>query len=218
MARQFLTGTKPLVFLVFLKGNMKILVIDNGTSYLSQLEYLLSGQDIQVVRYSEINTVDVKKFDAVILSCGHNFSVVGNEKKIEKELDLVKNSGKPIFGICFGFEIIAYAFGAKLEFMKNKEHGILDIQIVEPDDLFLNIPHFQVFESHRWVVKEPAHDLIILARSRDGIEAIKHRTKQIYAVQFHPEMFVKKTHGDKIFYNFLSLIKKIAPKGRVKFC
>jgi len=186
---------------------MKILIIDNGTSYLSQLENLLSDHSYQVVKYSEIDSINTDTFDATILSGGHDFPVKGNEEKLQKEIDFVKNSKKPIFGICFGFEIIASAFGAKLELMKSKERGIIDIEILEPDEIFSNIPNFQVFESHRWVVKEPASELIALASSRDGIEAIKHKTKPIYAVQFHPEVFVKKTCGDEIFQNFLNSIK-----------
>ena len=186
---------------------MKILVIDNGTSYLNQLKSLLSGASLDVINYSEINQANSESFDAIILSGGHNFPVNGNEYRLEKEMNLVRNSNKPIFGICFGFELIASMFGAKLELMENKEHGILDIQVIKSDKIFLKIPNFQVFESHRWVVKKPVHDLIALAQSKDGIEAIKHRTRPIYAAQFHPEMFTDKTCGDEIFHNFLNLVK-----------
>lgn len=186
---------------------MKILIIDNGTSYLPQLENLLSGHTFQVVKYSEIGTTNSDDFDAVVLSGGHDFPVSGNEERLQKEIDLVINSKKPLFGICFGFEVIARAFGARHEVMQNKEHGILDIQVVEPDEIFLNIPNFKAFESHRWVIKEPVKEMLVLARSKDGIEAFKHKTRPIYAVQFHPEMFVEKSCGDEIFHNFLNSIK-----------
>lgn len=186
---------------------MKILVIDNGTSYLNQLKNLLSDTSLEVINYSEINQANSENFDAIILSGGHDFPVSGNGYRLEKEINLITDSKKPIFGICFGFELIASIFGAKLELMENKEHGILDIQVIEPDKIFLKIPNFQVFESHRWVIKKPAHDLIALAQSKDGIEAIKHRIHPIYAVQFHPEMFTDKTCGDEIFRNFLNLVK-----------
>ncbi len=187
---------------------MKVLIIDNGTSYLQQLENLLSKHAFQVIKYSEIGSVDLNDFDAIILSGGHAFTVEGHTAQLEKEIDLVKESTRPIFGICFGFEVIAQAFGAKLELMKSKEHGILDIEVIESDDIFLNINSFQVFESHRWVVKELPKDFISLARSKDGIEAIKHKTRPVYAVQFHPEMFTEESCGDEIFNNFLNIIQK----------
>jgi GMP synthase-like glutamine amidotransferase len=186
---------------------MKILIVDNGTSYLPQLITLLGDNIFHVVKYSEISFVIDNDFDAIVLSGGHDFSVSGNEDMFRKEMDFVKNSNKPIFGICLGFEIIASAFGAKLELMEKKERGILDIQITKPDEIFVNIPNFQVFESHRWVIKDPVDEFIVLACSKDGIEAIKHKTKSIYAVQFHPEMFVEKTCGNEIFHNFLYSIK-----------
>ncbi|MCX6735898.1 MAG: gamma-glutamyl-gamma-aminobutyrate hydrolase family protein [Candidatus Parcubacteria bacterium] len=188
---------------------MKFLLIDNGTSYLSQLKNLLSGYSFQVIKYFELSSINIDDFDVIILSGGHRLPIEGNEGLFCEEITLVKNSKQPIFGICFGFEIIAHAFGAKLERMQNKEHNIIDIKINEPDSIFLDILNFQVFENHRWVVREVPENLMVLAVSKDGIEAIKHKTKPIYAVQFHPEMFVEKTCGDEIFCNFLRTIKKI---------
>lgn len=186
---------------------MHILLVDNGTSYISQLKRLLSGHAFDVVKYSEISTLDMKPYSAIILSGGHTFAVQGNGDRLKNEINLIKESDKPVFGICFGFEVIAHAYGSKLELMQSKEQGIIDITVVEPDPIFKNLPNFQVFESHRWVVKESSSELIPLARSKDGVEAVKHRSKPIYAVQFHPEMFVEKTCGDEIFFNFLHLIQ-----------
>jgi GMP synthase (glutamine-hydrolysing) len=78
--------------------------------------------------------------------------------------------------------------------------------VVEPDKIFVNIPNFQVFESHRWVVREPINEFKVLARSKDGVEVIKHKNKPIYAVQFHPEMFMDQTCGDECFNNFLNSV------------
>jgi GMP synthase (glutamine-hydrolysing) len=184
---------------------MKILVVDNGTSHLSELKNILSSHDFGIVKYHEINSVNADDFDAIVLS-GGDFPLKGNEAKLQEEIDLIKNYQKPIFGICFGFEVIAYVFGAKLKQLRSKEQGILDLKVIEPDQIFLNIPNFQVYEGHRWVINKPTDEIIALARSKDGIEAIKHKTRPIYAVQFHPEMFVKETCGDEIFNNFLKLV------------
>ena len=185
---------------------MKVLIIDNGTSYLPKVEKLLEKHSFQVVKCSEIKQVDYSGYDCVILSGGHNFPVFGNEDILKEEMEFIKNCTKPIFGICFGFESIARTFGAKLEIMDSKERGIVDIQVVEPDKIFVNIPNFQVFESHRWVVREPINEFKVLARSKDGVEVIKHKNKPIYAVQFHPEMFMDQTCGDECFNNFLNSV------------
>lgn len=75
------------------------------------------------------------------------------------------------------------------------------------DDLFLGIDKFSVYEAHRFVVRETPPELIVLAKSKDGIEAFKHISLPIYGVQFHPEMFIDQTAGKSVFENFLSLIK-----------
>ena len=47
-------------------------------------------------------------------------------------------------------------------------------------------------------------DLDVIARSKDGdIMGVKHKTKKIYGVQFHPESIMTKD-GIKILRNFLS--------------
>ncbi len=186
---------------------MRFLIIDNDTSYLPQIKELLSDHSSRVVDNSEIDTINPDEFDVIILSGSHDFPVKGNEELLQDEMNLVLNCKKPIFGICFGFQVIARAFGADLELMENREEGMLDIKVMEQDKVFNGISNFRVFENHRWVVKEVPDELIPLACSKDGIEVIKHRSKPIYAVQFHPELFVEKSCGDEIFNNFLGLVK-----------
>jgi anthranilate/para-aminobenzoate synthase component II len=188
---------------------MNILVIDNGTKYLPQLISLLTKHQVSVINFSEIQSSSVDNYDVIILSGGHKFPINGNESKLEKEIELIKSTSVPIFGICFGFELIAHCYGAELELMNRKEKGILDINVIVPDVIFDQIPNFKVYESHRWVVKKTSTELIALAESKDGIEAIKHKTKPIYAVQFHPEMVVDKTCGDEIFFNFLNRLTSV---------
>lgn len=183
---------------------MKVLLVDNGTQHLISLKRLLEQTTLTVIKYPELNPSNTKDFDLIVLSGGPSSPTQGNETRFQKEINIIKNHPKPIFGICFGFELIAYTFGAKLQHLPKKEHGILDIQILRSDKIFQNIPNFQVFEAHRWVIKETTDKLTALASSKDGIEAIKHKTSPIYAVQFHPEMFVKKTCGEEIFQNFLA--------------
>lgn len=190
-----------------LKARWRVLLVNNGTSYLEQLRTLLSGCEVTVVAYSDIDLITLDSFDVIVLSGGHAFFVDGNSAKLSREIDLVRRCPKPILGICYGFEVIAQTYGAKLELMSKKEHGFLDIQITKPGHIFQDMPlHFQVFESHRWVIKKVDSQLIELARSKDGVEAFKHKKKPIYAVQFHPEMFVEKSCGEEIFHNFLKSI------------
>jgi len=185
---------------------MNILIIDNGTIRLSQLKTLLKKHSCKTVKLGKFDSENAAGFDLIVLSGSSQLPILSNKSLYNKEIDLIKNSKKPIIGICLGFELIAYAYGSKIKRMRKKEKGIIEIQASESNGMFKNMPNFSVYESHRWVVKELSSDLVELARSRDGIEAIKHRKRKLYGFQFHPEMFTEKTYGDEIFNNLLGYL------------
>lgn len=188
---------------------MKILIIDNGSRYLDKLKLLTAKYDTFTKKYSEIAKSDLTIFNLVILSGGHHYSVVGHESEFTQEIALIKNAKVPILGICLGFELIAYSYGARMEKMVAKEKGLLELLQTLPDPIFANLPDIVVFESHRWVVSSPGASLIPLAISKDGVEIIKHKTKPIYGFQFHPEMFPDQTAGDELFANFIKIVENI---------
>lgn len=186
---------------------MNILLINNGTIRIGELKALLQDHKVEVIEFCTLNTINTKKFDLIVLSGSTPYPILGNESLYKQEIDLIKNSQKPIIGICLGFELIGYAYGAELIEMSEKEKGIIDLQVTNLSRIFDNLPSFSVYESHRWVIKKLPAALIELARSKDGIEVIKHKDRKLYGFQFHPEMFVEKTYGDEMFNNLLNVIK-----------
>lgn len=187
---------------------MRILVIDNGTRFLKQLRRLLHDHTVRVVARNRISSPVLRWADAVILSGGHLFSVMGHERQYARELAIIQHCPKPIIGICLGFELIAHAFGAKLVRMRRKERGVLQLRFLRSDPVFRALPTARVFESHRWVVGQVVSPLVALAWSRDGVEAIKHRRLPLYGFQFHPEMFTNQLVGDEIFRNVLRILSR----------
>lgn len=186
---------------------MKILTIDNGSSYLEKLKSLVSNHSQTIKTYSEIVLTDKNDFDLIILSGGHSFPVVGHESDFAKEINLIRTTSTPILGICLGFELIAYSYGAWLEKLDSKENKVLELYPTVEDPIFKNLDHIKVFENHRWVITKESDKLIGLAMSKDGIEIIKHKQKLIYGFQFHPEMFDDKTQGDELFANFMKIVE-----------
>ena len=184
---------------------MNILLIDNGSKHLKKLQRLLSSNSITTIPF--FSSYPDKRFDLIILSGGSRFAVNENPEKFDKEINLIKNAQTPIIGICEGCEIIAYAFGSKLEKFTPKSKGIKTIEIV--DKAFLESPkEIKVYEAHHWAIKKLGQNLIEVAKSQNGFEIIKHRQKPIYGLQFHPEMFVDKTLGDEIFKQIVDRITK----------
>lgn len=184
------------------------LIIDNGTSYLENLQKLLSAFSVRTTSYSQIH--DVGEYELIILSGGHSYSVLNHESVYKQELDIIRSARKPIIGICLGFELIAHAFGASLKRMEKKENGIISLQPLQKDDIFKDLPNFEVYENHRWVVENLGYDLVGLAKSQDGYEVIKHKDRPLYGLQFHPEKCVNRTCGDEIFRNLIHEIDMVS--------
>jgi len=118
---------------------MNVLIIDNGTKHLAELEQLLIGHVVTVVSFNTIILEEVEQYDLVVLSGAPVLSVIGNEEIYSKEIELIKNCTKPIVGICLGFELIAHAFGASLQRMDVKVEGLADIEILQENLIFANI-------------------------------------------------------------------------------
>ncbi len=182
---------------------MRILLIDNHTVLLQELEKAVSGE-VTVKNWDEVTLSDANGFDLIILSGSRNFfPIEGNEQKLFNEIDLVRQTNVPLIGICYGCQIIARAFGASVEKMDTRHEGIMKITITAPDSVFEGRKEFTVFEAHRFVISDLPPMLISMAESRHGIEMIKHKTLPIYGLQFHPEHEVNKNDGLVIFKNIL---------------
>jgi GMP synthase (glutamine-hydrolysing) len=180
---------------------INITLIDNGTSFINDFKKLLDGYNLNVTswdgNYSSIES------DIVILSGGHSHSIVNHKDHYKNELDFIKNNKIPLIGICLGAELLAYAFGSKLERLSKKELGILKIDVIKKDNTFVDLNTLDVYESHKWSITELGADLIGLAKSKDGFEIIKHKNLPFYGLQFHPEMVVDENNGKVIFTNIL---------------
>lgn len=173
----------------------KILIIDNETTLIKKLQKLIPGSEI-VKKPNKITKKDFKHFDLIVLSGGHRYSVNHSYPILKEEVALIR-SGKPIIGICFGCQLIAKAFGGDLYKLKTKRRGIKSIKFL--DKRLSKKSSIKVFESHRYSIKTVPKEIDVLAKSKDGPEIIKHKTLPIYGFQFHPEKFVSKTEGDKVF-------------------
>ncbi len=185
---------------------MRVLIVNNHSKFLPQL--LAYIPNTLVVPFRHLDRVSSVDYDAIILSGGSSLSVKNHEKEYAQELKLIKTTKKPLLGICLGFELINAAYSEPLQRMRKKERGLLDIRISTKDSLLRSLPSpLRVYESHRWVVPKTSF-LHSLASSVDGVEIVKHPTKLLYGVQFHPEIFVKKEHIETIFRNFFSLSSK----------
>lgn len=168
---------------------MKVLIVDNGSSYLSDLTKLFSEYNLAVTHINDIDVSIIKPQTLVVLSGGHALPVVWHNKFYAKELSLIRSYTGPILGICLGFELIAHAYGNHLSFLPRRAHLKRLVTVTPAGRRYLSTPQFIAFESHRYALRHATHPLISLATTKNGVEIIRHATKNIFAVQFHPEKF-----------------------------
>ena len=183
-------------------------IIDNYDSFTYNLVHLIKalGLNVTVVRNNQFSLEDLNTYDRIVLSPGP-----GIPSEAGLLLDVIKHYAgiKPILGVCLGHQAIGEVFGAKLKNLSDVFHGVTTktTQIVDTP-LFEGLPkHFQVGRYHSWVVEKEhfPNCLEIIAESKEGlIMALRHRTYNIYGIQFHPQS-VLTPDGKKIMANWLRI-------------
>lgn len=187
-----------------------LLVIDNYDSFTYNLVQYLGelGSEMRVVRNDEI-TVDAieneLKPERILISPGPGTPDTAGISLavIERFADTL-----PILGVCLGHQAIGQHFGGKVIRAPEPVHGKAVEIVHDGKTIFSALPNnFAAGRYHSLIVQRDTLPdcLEISATAPDGlVMAIRHRTKKIEGVQFHPESILTE-HGKKLLQNFLQL-------------
>jgi len=110
----------------------------------------------------------------------------------------------PILGICFGHQLIAHLLGGEVKSSDRREYGKTDVNLAEDSALFKGMEgKKQCWMSHTYYVSKVPEGFTVTASSEEcPTAAMSNRERNIYGVQFHPE--VEHTpFGKDILKNFL---------------
>jgi GMP synthase (glutamine-hydrolysing) len=189
-----------------------ILIIDNGSQYTHLIKRNCRelGYDADMIYakagYDRMEELLREGASRIILSGGPssvytdppNLSSIICAKIRDNELKT------PLLGICYGHQMIAHTWGAKVAKGASAEYGLGEIEIDDEDALFVGVPKkLRAWVSHYDEVKELPGGFSSLAHSGTcGIEAMRHKTRPIFGVQFHPEVWHTE-HGEQMIKNFL---------------
>lgn len=186
-----------------------ILIIDNGSQYTHLIKRNCRdlGVETELIN-SRVQMPDLIKYSKIILSGGPS-SVYTDPPNLSSEIcKKIKNNelNIPVFGICYGQQMIAHIFGARVDKGKSAEYGITEITVEKNSKILNGINgKFKAWVSHFDEVKEVPKGFKKIAHSDScNIEAIEHETRPICSVQFHPEVWHTE-NGEKIISNFLKL-------------
>ena len=198
---------------------MKIVVVNNykdpkqTEKAVQNIEESL-GQKTSTIDYKEPDLQDrvaEKDPDLVILTGSSALlSKPETRKLFQPEMTLVRESSFPILGICYGHQIIGSAFGSPMRDLGQMLRRYDHVTVVKKHPLFEGLPaNLMVAESHRQELTSVPDEFDHVAKSTaTKIEAMVHRTRPIYGVQFHPERSsAEHPHGKTILQNLLKMIE-----------
>lgn len=170
-----------------------------------------NGAKVTSVDWNQVSGVRFGSFDGVVLSGSPDMM---SEKKVQAkfqaEIDATVDSKVPVMGVCFGHQMMAHAFGA--EIVKDGRHvlGMVETKAVADDPLFHGLPRsMMLLESRYEVVNALPRGFSLLASSETSrIATMKHSTRPLYGVQFHPERYTSENpDGKRVVGNFVRLLK-----------
>lgn len=190
------------------RGNDMICIIDCGTSWLEEIKKNLIGlgYSFKVIKLDEIEGCKFESFSGIIISGSPILLTKVDLQKYLKLFRFIKSVNIPILGICFGHQIIGLEYGSEIHIGKliNKKEYI---EIVKDNKLFSGVENNSLFQEDRSEYITLPGGFYLLAKSEScNNEAMKHKERKIYGVQFHPE--VSGNNGKMLLENFLNLCSK----------
>jgi anthranilate synthase component 2 len=185
-----------------------IVLIDNYDSFTWNLYHFLGdlGAETVVHRNDKISVGQVmsSKPSAIVISPG---PATPNEAGICLDLISKAAGSVPIFGVCLGLQALGQAFGSKVVRAPTLMHGKVSSIHHNGNGVFNGVPQdFTATRYHSLIVERHSlPDTLEVTAEADGlIMGLRHKSKNVHGVQFHPESIASE-HGHTILKNFLEL-------------
>jgi anthranilate synthase/aminodeoxychorismate synthase-like glutamine amidotransferase len=188
---------------------VRILVIDNYDSFVYNLVQYIGqlGAEPIVHRHDavDLDTVRSLRPDGVLISPGP-----GRPEDAGISMDLIANVAQdvPILGVCLGHQCIGQVFGAEVVRAPAVMHGKTSSISHDSRGVFAGLDDPLVATRYHSLVVDPAtvpDSLEISARTADGtVMGLRHRTRPIEGVQFHPESVLTEG-GHRLVANWLAV-------------
>lgn len=186
------------------KPNEMIVVLDFGGQY----NQLIARRIRDLGVYSELlpfNT-PVERIrelspKGIVFSGGPSSVYAEDAPHIDKAIYEI---GIPIFGICYGMQLMAQQLGGKVERAAKREYGKADVDFAEHSALTKGLDAKQtVWMSHGdHVVELPEGFVVDASTEHAPIAGFANTASKMYGVQFHPEVR-HSVHGNEMIKNFI---------------
>ncbi|UGY93180.1 glutamine-hydrolyzing GMP synthase [Streptomyces gobiensis] len=182
-----------------------VLVVDFGAQYAQ----LIARRVREARVYSEIvpSTMPVaeilaKNPKAIILSGGPSSVYAEEAPSLDRALF---EAGIPVFGMCYGFQLMAQLLGGTVDNTGAREYGRTPLTVTKPGStLFEGTPAEQpVWMSHGDACSAaPKGFTVTAATDVVPVAAFENDELKLYGVQYHPEV-MHSTYGQQVLEHFL---------------
>ncbi|MDR3913642.1 MULTISPECIES: glutamine-hydrolyzing GMP synthase [Bifidobacterium] len=185
-------------------ANGPVLVVDFGAQYAQLIARRVreAGVYSELVPHSmPVDEILAKDPKAIILSGGPASVFEPGAPTIDTK---VFESGVPVLGICYGFQVMAYELGGKVDKAALGEYGKTSATIDDATGILADSPAEQTtWMSHGVAVEQAPAGFEVLAHTEGApVAAMADESRKLYGVQWHPE--VKHSPlGQKLIENFL---------------
>ncbi|WP_299050770.1 glutamine-hydrolyzing GMP synthase [uncultured Nocardioides sp.] len=181
-----------------------VLVVDFGAQYAQ----LIARRVREARVYSEIvpHTMPVadmlaREPKAIILSGGPSSVYADGAPGMD---DTVFTAGVPVFGMCYGFQLMAQGLGGEVAATGAREYGRTPVAVSDPGTLLADLPaEHRVWMSHGDAVTAAPEGFSVLASTpTTPVAAFEDVTRGLAGVQWHPEV-MHTEHGQQVLEHFL---------------
>jgi GMP synthase (glutamine-hydrolysing) len=190
-----------------------IVILDFGSQYTQLIARRIREQNVfSVVLPCSASVAEIQSHHPIglILSGGPCSVYDADAPPADPEMLTL---GLPILGICYGLQFLTHHLGGKVRPADKREYGPAQVSIVPNQEipLFAGLPpSLDVWMSHGDEALELPPGFSLTARTSNAVAGIADPARNIWAVQFHPE--VRHTpKGTELLRNFLFRICHAEP-------
>ena len=182
----------------------KVIVIDFGGQYNQLVARRVRECNVYCEIYSyrtDIEQIKAMNPKGIILTGGPNSCYGEGAPSYSKALFEL---GIPILGLCYGAQLMMLLLGGSVEKAPVREYGKTEVFVDSSSPLFENVSkNTTCWMSHFDYISRAADGFSVTAHTADcPVAAAENREKNLYAVQFHPEV-LHTLEGTKILSNFV---------------
>jgi GMP synthase (glutamine-hydrolysing) len=187
-----------------MKEQETLIILDYGSQYTQLIARRAREMGVfSLILPFSTELAEIKKHNpkSIILSGGPSGVYEKDAPKLELGLlDL----GLPILGVCYGLQLLALNLGGKVESSNSREYGLSKLEVKASASKLLKKDYddSKIWLSHGDHVAKAPEDFEVTAYSNGIISGVESPEKQIYGIQFHPEVYHTE-FGTEIIKNFL---------------